>query len=227
MDIIIPDIEHKYITLFETQQGYDAAAPNFIEVNWSAVKDTEHPEETPVPYQPSIRPTQGYEPVDNVDVFPDSSVRMLWYTHDHIYKTFFLEIIWGYYGWEWVDYEYTDLDTQETTTLKGGNLYKVKESTEVPSIPDGYRLEHINNFLNSQNKVTHVCWFDTSNIKSMKNAFNKNNNNINTLVLDCYNFPNVTDISSAFSLNSINFSTLSLIILSVFIKVDNSIILFS
>lgn len=196
MEINIPTIEQKYITLFETQQGYDDAQPDFIEVNWSAVKDTEHPEEVETEYYPSTRQTHGYEPVDGDKVKPDAAHKSLYYTYDHILKTFFLEIIWGYYGWEWVDYEYTDPDTQETATLKGGNLYKVKEITEVPSIPDGYRLEHINNFLNSQDKITKINSFDTSNLVSIRHAFS---NNSRSIEININNFPKVKNAFAAFS----------------------------
>lgn len=191
MAIVVPKIKTQYITLFNDEESYNAAKDDFTEVNWSAVKNAEHPDAVITPYQPSTRETHGFEPVDGETVKPDSAKRMFYYTFDHIFKTFFLEIIWGYSGWEWKDYEYNG------TILKGGNLYKVKEITEVPSIPDGYRLQHINNFLNSQDKVTHVCWFDTSNIISMQNAFASGKKNT-PFTLDCYDFPNVEKVNGAF-----------------------------
>lgn len=192
MAIVVPKIRTQYITLFNDEESYNAAKDDFIEVNWSAVKDEVHPEEVETEYQPSTRPTHGFEPVDGETVKPDSAVRMKYYTFDHILKTFFLEIIWGYSGWEWKDYDYNG------TILKGGNLYKVKEITEVPSIPDGYRLQHINNFLNSQDKVTHVGTFDATNIISMLNAFSVGVKD-QAFLLDTYNFPNVEAIDGAFT----------------------------
>lgn len=192
MAIVVPKIKTQYITLFNDEESYNAAKDDFTEVNWSAVKNAEHPDAVITPYQPSTRETHGFEPVDGETVKPDSAKRMFYYTFDHIFKTFFLEIIWGYSGWEWKDYEYNG------TILKGGNLYKVKEITEVPSIPDGYRLQHINNFLNSQDKVTHVGTFDATNIISMLNAFSVGVKD-QAFLLDTYNFPNVEAINGAFT----------------------------
>ena len=95
-----------------------------------------------------------------------------------IRETFFLEIIWGYNGWEWNNYTRIIGKNEETgeditETLKGGNLYKIKEITTVPGIIDGNRLQHINDFLNSQNKVLYVEGFNTSNLVAANRAFKR------------------------------------------------------
>lgn len=100
------------------------------------------------------------------------------FTPDVIHKTFFLEIIWGIFGWEWHDYERIigiDEETEEDIieVLKGGNLYKIKTIETVPHIIDGYRLQHINDLLNSQNRVIRIEGFDTSNIIAANRAFKR------------------------------------------------------
>lgn len=279
----IPHYEHKYITLFNNEESYWNKESSFEEVNYSAIK-TELTDDSKRNYQPSIRTTNK-----------DNEYIMNYWKSDVMRGKFFLEIIWGYFGWEWKDYtkmidsgtpaictfqvsdrepaiylalsangvitssepyELTmeenedgtfyltdgtyyvglagnnnyDLSsdptkkakiTIETTedgqvylkeskgyighnpatdtnkfyadkpkqsmysfiktkvggidptyiTYTGGNLYKVKEIETVRSIIDGYRLQHINNFLNSQDKITLVEKFDTSNIICANNAF--------------------------------------------------------
>ena len=111
-----------------------------------------------------------------------TSFRLATYNHnDDIRKIFFLEIVWGYSGWEWHDYERvigTDPETEEpiTETLKGGNLYKIKNIQTVPHIIDGHRLQHINDFLFSQYNVSHVEGFNTQNLVAANRAFKRGTN---------------------------------------------------
>lgn len=190
-----PDIKHKYITLFDTEEEFNAAYPDFEEVNWS---DVAYPQERPDNYRTSRRLSNMYAKdtppdykFDNVDDFvPEDAVReedktyadahkiATYNDEDDIRKTFFLEIVWGYSGWEWHDYERvigTDPDTEGliTETLKGGNLYKIKEIQTVPHIIDGHRLQHINDLLNSQNQVTKVAGFNTENLIAANRAFKR------------------------------------------------------
>lgn len=143
--------KHKYLCIYPNQEEYNSAKNDFIECNYSIINP---PEETPDSYQPSIRETNN-----------DNEYIMKYNSSDDLLKQFFLEIIWGYFGWEWTDYEYNG------QTLKGGNLYKIKEIETVRSIDDGLRLYHINDFLNSQNMITKVESFDNSNIIAANRAF--------------------------------------------------------
>lgn len=216
----IPKIIHKYISLFDNEEAYNAAFSNFEEVNWSAIKPSVGSEETPDKYRASRRLSNMYRKnnppsykFDNIDDFvlgnkqvveiQDDETKKLViketkiyadaayiakhntngniinnFTPDTIRKTFFLEIIWGIFGWEWHDYERIIGINEETRediieVLKGGNLYKIKEVKTVPHIIDGYRLQHINDLLNSQNKVTKVEGFNTSNIIAANRAFKR------------------------------------------------------
>ena len=316
----IPHYEHKYITLFNNEESYWNKETSFEEVNYSAIK-TELTDNSKRNYQPSIRTTNK-----------DNEYIMNYWKSDVMRGKFFLEIIWGYFGWEWKDYtkmidsgtpaictfqvfnrepaiylalsadgvitssepyELTmeenedgtfyltdgtyyvglagnnnyDLSsdptkkakiTIETTedgqvylkeskgyighnpatdtnkfyadkpkqsmysfiktkvggidptyiTYTGGNLYKVKEIETVRSIIDGYRLQHINDFLNSQDKVTTVEPFDVSNILAMNRAFKRikvhnignyiNWNARTPLTLKIYDFPNVIEADELF-----------------------------
>lgn len=251
----IPKIIHKYISLFDNEEAYDAAFSNFEEVNWSAIKPSVGSEETPDKYRASRRLSNMYRKnnppdykFDNIDDFivgnkkiveiQDDETKKLViketniyadaayiakhntngnvinnFTPDVIRKVFFLEIVWGVFGWEWHDYDLvigTDPETEEPITeiLKGGNLYKIKEIETVPHIIDGHRLYHINDFLNSQNKVTTVEEFDTIHIKAMNRAFKRLTrkyglNTITPLLLKVYEFPEVIEANDAFRNNKV------------------------
>lgn len=119
---------------------------------------------------------------EQVTTYPDAhklaTYRLLDYSTNCIRKTFFLEIVWGYSGWEWNNYEMVtgiDPETEEaiTETLTGGNMYKIKDIQTVKHIIDGDRLEHINDFLNSQYNVNTIEGFDTSNLKAANRAFKR------------------------------------------------------
>lgn len=226
-----PEIKHKYISLFDTEAEFNAAYPNFEEVNWS---DVAYPQERPDSYRISRRLSNMYHkntPPDykfddindfvvegDITYYADGAYVGTFneddYTNGNIRKTFFLEIVWGYSGWEWHDYERvigTDPETEEpiTETLTGGNLYKIKEIKIVPHIIDGYRLYHINDFLNSQDKVTVIEDFDTSHLIAVNRAFKRldlkhNLNTITPLLLKVYQFPNVEEADDVFFNNKIS-----------------------
>lgn len=210
-----PEIKHKYISLFDTEAEFNAAYSNFEEVNWS---DVAYPQERPDNYRVSRRLSNMYHkntPPDykfddindfvvegDVTYYADGAYIGTFneddYTNGNIRKTFFLEIVWGYSGWEWHDYERvigTDPDTEEpiTETLTGGNLYKIKDIQTVPHIIDGHRLQHINDFLFSQYNVTRVEGFNTSNLIAANRAFKRGTNDDTTYpkrdssqILECH-----------------------------------------
>lgn len=173
-----PKYEHKYLSVFDNNDDYEEQTSVIHECNWSAIRDPNQTKEDENDYYPSVRHTNE-----------DNKYVMKWYSSDELKKKFALEITWGYYGFEWVDYEYNG------EILKGGNLYTIKEITKVPTIADGYRLQHINNFLNTQRKVTEIEWFDTSNIISAKNAFIGKTNG---LKINIYNWNKLEDATSMF-----------------------------
>lgn len=147
----------------------------------------------------------------DVDIYPDahrsSNYRLLDYSDNCIRKAFFLEVVWGYFGWEWIDYTRI-LEDETEEVLVGGNLYKVKEIHTIPHIIDGYRLYHINDFLNSQSAVTAVEEFNTVNLKAMNRAFMRLErkyglNTITPLLLKVYEFPEVVEADDAFRNNKV------------------------
>lgn len=160
MNIQIPELEHKYINLYDTQEEYEADKERYEEVNYSIVKNPQATEDNYSEFQYSTRTTNNDNQV--MAKYWDSETPNLWAG---------LKIIWGYFGW------------QETTiellgeTLTGGNFYNAgKNMTTVLSIPDGDTLQHIDNFTyNLYDKTTHIFpikeiqQFDTSNIKSAMN----------------------------------------------------------
>ena len=193
-----PEIKHKYISLFDTEAEFNAAYPSFEEVNWS---DVAYPQERPDNYRVSRRLSNMYHkntPPDykfddindfvvegDVTYYADGAYIGTFneddYINGNIRRTFFLEIVWGYSGWEWHDYERvigTDPETEEpiTETLTGGNLYKIKNIQTVPHIIDGQRLQHINDFLFSQYNVTKVEGFNTENLVAANRAFKRGTN---------------------------------------------------
>lgn len=252
----IPKIIHKYISLFDNEEAYNAAFSNFEEVNWSAIKPSVGSEETPDKYRASRRLSNMYKKnnppdykFDNIDDFIVGNKKIVEiqndrtkklviretniyadaayiakhntngniinnFTPDIIRKVFFLEIVWGVFGWEWRNYERVigiDPETEEpiTETLKGGNLYKIKEIKTVPHIIDGHRLYHINDFLNSQDKVTKVESFNTINLIAINRAFKRLvkrygiNDTITPCLLEVYQFPNVEEADDLFYNNNI------------------------
>lgn len=180
------------------------------ELHWTFNEETGEYEQVP---RTMVYKADAAGIIDRYD--QSTSFRLATYNHnDDIRTIFFLEIVWGYSGWEWHDYERvigTDPETEEPITeiLKGGNLYKLKEITTVPHIIDGHRLYHINDFLNSQDKVTIVEEFDTSHLIAINRAFKRldlkhNLNTITPLLLKVYQFPNVEEANDVFFNNKIS-----------------------
>lgn len=177
-----PKYEHKYLSVFDNNEDYEEQTAVIHECNWSAIRDPNQTEEDENDYYPSVRPTNE-----------DNKYVMKWYSSDELKKKFALEITWGYYGFEWVDYEYNG------EILKGGNLYTIKEITKVPTIADGYRLQHINNFLNTQTKVTEIERFDTSNIISAAKSFYKGYvDNTTPIAIHINNWPSLENATEMF-----------------------------
>ena len=180
------------------------------ELHWTFNEETGEYEQVP---RTMVYKADAAGIIDRYD--QSTSFRLATYNHeDDIRTIFFLEIVWGYSGWEWHDYVRT-ISTNPTTgedvteTLKGGNLYKLKEITTVHHIIDGHRLYHINDFLNSQDKVTIVEDFNTVHIKAMNRAFKRLTrkyglNTITPLLLKVYQFPEVIEADDAFCNNKIS-----------------------
>ena len=157
----------KYLSLFNNLQEFEAAYPTFEEANYSIINKGN--EINLQQYHPSTRTTQG-----------DNEVIMKYLDQDIFRMSFFLEVIWGTFGWEWTyiaynqeteKWEVVDQDTENA--LKGGNFYKVKNMTKVVSIPDANRIQHIRNFLNSQ-PVTEIENFSTDTFQVVDYAFKRN-----------------------------------------------------
>ena len=160
----------KYLSLFNNLQEFEAAYPTFEEANYSIINKGN--EINLQQYHPSTRTTQG-----------DNEVVMKYLDQDIFKTAFFLEVIWGTFGWEWTyiaynpeteKWEVVDQDTENA--LKGGNFYKVKNMTKVISIPDANRVQHIRNFLSSQ-PITEIENFDTSTLQVVDYAFRRSEYN--------------------------------------------------
>ena len=180
----ITNYESKYITFFENEEQYNNKESSFEEVNWSAIKGNEDDIED---YYPSERETND-----------DDNYLMNYYKNDELTTKFFLETVWGYFGWNWVDYDYKDSDGN-VTTLKGGNFYNIHDMSKVYSIADGYRLQHINDFLKYAQNVEEIEYFDTSNIISAKKAFYYDDQYyVKPLILHNSNFNSLKDAEYMF-----------------------------
>lgn len=154
MAITFPTLEHKWIKLYnsseEQQQDYEAG--NYIECCYWIIKDPTAGESNELTYQYSVRTTNN-----------DNEKLGHYYSVEETDNWSGLEIIWGYFGWEFIDYEY------KGEQLLGGNFFEKLTTSEVRTITDGDRLQHINNFLGSQNSITVINTFDNSNIISAMN----------------------------------------------------------
>lgn len=160
----------KYLSLFNNLQEFEAAYPTFEEANYSIINKGN--EINLQQYYPSTRTTQG-----------DNEVVMKYLDQDVFKTSFFLEVTWGTFGWEWTYIAYNPetekwevVDQGTENALKGGNFYKVKNMTKVVSIPDANRVQHIRNFLSSQ-PVTEIENFDTSTLQVVDYAFRRNDYN--------------------------------------------------
>lgn len=147
----IEHYKHKYLCVYNTQGDYDTDKDNFEEANYSLISPVSSTDSV---YYPSERETNN-----------DNKYVMKYNSNDNLVTVAFIESIWGYFGWEWNDYVLNDV------TYKGGNLFKSHDTENVRTVPDGKRLQHINDFLNSQDKINNVELFDVSNILYANRAF--------------------------------------------------------
>ena len=182
LNIEIPSLEHKYIKLYDSQDEQQSDEVNYEECCYYIIKNPNAGLDNEATYQYSIRTTNNdneklghYYSVETPDVWSG------------------LEIIWGYFGWEWIDYEWNE------ETLKGGNLFLKISTNTVRTIPDGNRLQHINNFLGSQDNITHIETFDNSNIISAMtlNGY-RDNSTVRQLILDISDWNNVENAKGMF-----------------------------
>ena len=59
MNIQIPELEHKYINLYDTQEEYEADKERYEEVNYSIVKSPQATEDNYSEFQYSTRTTNN------------------------------------------------------------------------------------------------------------------------------------------------------------------------
>ena len=185
MNINIDDYipTHKYIRLYEDEEDYNEDVNNHIieECAYNLVNKNNN--EVEQEYTPSVRTTNG-----------DNLVTFNYFDKDKINIWAGLSIIWGYFGFQKTTYE---LDGEQLT---GGNFTFIKPMTVVKEIPDGYTLQHINDFLRYApvNSISEIQFFDTTNIKSASYVFYhiKANCIIDTKLLT--NWSNLKIIISAF-----------------------------
>lgn len=152
----LPVLKHKYINTYDTNEEYESDKVNYEEVNYSLVKSELATDKNFSEYQFSIRTTNN-----------DNLKKGKYWSFENINIYAGLDIIWGYFGWQYTDYEY------EGEILKGGNFTITKPMTIVKNIPDGSKLQHINNFLRyaNNNSINKIEYFDTSNIKIASYVF--------------------------------------------------------
>lgn len=156
----IPILKHKYINTYDTNEEYESDKVNYEEVNYSLIKSELATDENFSEYQYSIRTTNN-----------DNLKKGKYWSFENINIYAGLDIIWGYFGWQYTDYEY------EGEILKGGNFTITKPMTVVKNIPDGNKLQHINNFLRyaDNNSINKIEYFNNSNIKAGSYIFDKLN----------------------------------------------------
>ena len=156
LNIALPELKHKWIKIYDSEEQRlneeENWQDNYEECCVSIDKNSLAGDNNKEEYQYSVRTTNN-----------DNEKKGIYYNVEISHYWAGLEIIWGYFGWEYVDYEYN------SQKLKGGNLFKKIECTIVKTIPDGLKLQHINNFLGSQNKVKEIDYFDNTNIISAEN----------------------------------------------------------
>lgn len=152
LDIQLPVLEHKWIKLYNSEEEQQADILNYTECCYWVIKNPDAGPDNEATYQYSIRTTNN-----------DNEKLGHYYTVETADQWSGLEIIWGYFGWEWNEYTWNE------QILQGGNLFLKITTQNVRTIPDGYRLQHINYFLGSQDSVTSIESFDNSNIISAMN----------------------------------------------------------
>ena len=189
LNVALPELKHKWIKIYDTEEQRlneeENWQDNYEECCVSVDKNSLAGDSNKEEYQYSVRTTNN-----------DNEKKGTYYNIEIPHYWAGLEIIWGYFGWEYIDYEYNG------QKLKGGNLFKKIECTTVKTIPDGLKLQHINNFLGSQNKITKIEYFDNTNIISAENLVGYINNNFynnfreTTIYID--NWPNVINAKGMF-----------------------------
>ena len=152
LDIQLPVLEHKWIKLYNSEEEQQADILNYTECCYWVIKNPDAGPDNEATYQYSIRTTNN-----------DNEKLGHYYTVETADQWSGLEIIWGYFGWEWNEYTWNE------QVLQGGNLFLKIATQNVRTIPDGYRLQHINYLLGSQDSVTSIESFDNSNIISAMN----------------------------------------------------------
>lgn len=165
LNINLPVLQHQYIRLYNTEEEYNNDDTRPQEVCYSNIKDNTVIEDDAKEYQYSIRTTNN-----------DNKIKGKYYDTDDIRLDAGLEIIWGYFGWQWVDFELNG------EILKGGNFVQSRLINTVKYIVDSNRLQHINNFLKYVPNVKKIEEFDISNIKSASYLCNIEDRNMNFTV---------------------------------------------
>lgn len=149
LNISLPVLQHQYIRLYNTEEEYNNDNTRPQEICYSDIKDNNVTEDNAKEYQYSIRTTNN-----------DDLIKGKYYDTDDIRLDAGLEIIWGYFGWQWTDFELNG------ETLKGGNFVQSRVMNTVKHIADSNRLQHINDFLKYVPNVKKIEEFDISTIKS-------------------------------------------------------------
>ena len=149
LNINLPVLQHQYIRLYNTEEEYNNDNTRPQEICYSDIKDNDITENDAKEYQYSIRITNN-----------DNLIKGKYYDTDDIRLDAGLEIIWGYFGWQWTDFEING------ETLKGGNFVQSRVMNTVKHIVDSNRLQHINDFLKYVPNVKKIEEFDISTIKS-------------------------------------------------------------
>lgn len=149
LNINLPVLQHQYIRLYNTEEEYNNDNTRPQEICYSDIKDNNVTEDDAKEYQYSIRTTNN-----------DNLIKGKYYSTDDIRLDAGLEIIWGYFGWQWTDFEING------EILKGGNFVQNRAMNTVKHIVDSNRLQHINNFLKYVPNVKKIEEFNISTIKS-------------------------------------------------------------
>lgn len=148
-----------YFGVFNTEeemnQYYNEHKEELKEAYYGGI--TSGDENTPDSYQYSTRITNN-----------DNTILAEYNKNDNYKEIKFIESIWGYIGWTWKSYEY------DNQLLNGGYFTNFKQTNIVQTVDDGWRLQHINDFIRNTPDIKVIENFDTSNIICANNAFRRN-----------------------------------------------------
>lgn len=201
LNVALPELKHKWIKLYDTieqQQEEETDWQNNYEECCVSIVKASNATDFIEEYQYSVRTTNN-----------DNEKKGQYSTKETPHYWAGLEIAWGYFGWEYNDYEYNE------ETLRGGNFFKKIACNEIISIPDGEKLQHINNFFGSQDGIRRVRSFDVNNIISAENLVGFTNNeiynNFRDIRIDIDNWPNVVNAKGMFQNGNWNFNNNSLV----------------